>query len=371
MSRSALRRSAALAAAPALLASLASAQVQVDLNDWNDESYAAVSGFGAGVWSVAPDGSTVTQSVNGQPTLFYSDFNVFNTEVEGKIVSGGGDDDFIGFVLGFQPGDTTAAGADYLLVDWKAGTQTFDFGDPSCTAGSNALAGLAVSRVTGIPTADEFWGHVNFDAACSDLGSGLQELARGTTLGATGWTAGKTYTFKFVFDATSLQVFVDGALELDIAGSFADGRMGFYNFSQAGVTYSAFTLGCPTLVENYGAGWPGTLGVPTLTASGPAILGTTIQIQVGNASGVDTYGCLFVGHQPSALPTPYGGTLLVDPTATASLHPLPVGGATIDWKIPQDITWCGMDAYAQLVHDDVAATHGIAFSQGLHVIVGQ
>ncbi len=371
MSRLALRRAAALAFPPALLTPLATAQVAIDLNAWTDESYAAVSGFGAGVWTVAIDGSTVTQSVNGQPTLFYSDFNVFNTEVEGKIVSGGGDDDYIGFVLGFQPGDTTDPTADYLLVDWKAGTQTFDFGDPSCTPSSNALEGLAVSRVTGIPTADEFWGHVNFDAACSDLSSGLQELARGTTLGSTGWNAGQTYTFKFVFDATKLQVFVDGVLELDVAGSFADGRMGFYNFSQAGVTYSAFTLGCPTLVENYGAGWPGTLGVPTLTASGPAVLGTTIQIQVGNAAGQSADACLFVGHTPAAMPTPYGGTLLLEVTATTSLHPLPAGGTTINWTIPLDITWCGMDAYAQLVHRDATATHGIAFSQGLHVIVGQ
>ena len=111
--------------------------------------------------------------------------------------------------------------------------------------------------------------------------------------------------------------------------------------------------------------------MPTLTASAPAVLGTTVEIQVGNASGVSTYGCLFVGHTPAAIATPYGGTLLLVPTATASLHPLPAGGATIPWKIPLDVTWCGMYAYAQLAHDDVTATHGIAFSRGLHVVVGQ
>jgi hypothetical protein len=366
-----LRRAAAFAAAPLLFGSLARAQIAVDLNDWSDESYPAVSGFGAGVWTVAPDGSTVTQSVNGQPTLFYSDFNVFNTQVEGKIVSGGGDDDYIGFVLGFHPSDSTNPNADYLLVDWKSGTQTFDFGAPACTPGSDSPKGLAVSRVTGIPTADEFWGHVNFDASCSDLASGLEELARGNNLGATGWTPGTTYNFKFVFNATNLQVYVDGVLELDVQGSFADGRMGFYNFSQAGVTYSAFTLGCPSLAENYGAGWPGTFGIPTLTMSAPALLGSTPQVLVGNASGQMTYGCLLVGHQAAATPTPYGGTLLLVPTATVSMHPLFPGVTALDWPIPMDPTWCGMDVYAQLVHDDVNATNGIAFSQGLHVITGQ
>jgi hypothetical protein len=330
-----------------------------------------VSGFGAGIWTVAPDGSAVTQSVNGQPTLFYSDFNVFNTKVEGKIVSGGGDDDYIGFVLGFDPGDSSSAAADYLLVDWKAGTQTFDFGAPSCTPGSVAPSGLAVSRVTGIPSADEFWGHVNFDASCSDLQSGLQELQRGATLGATGWSAGVSYKFKFVFNESKLEVYVNDALELDIAGSFANGRMGFYNFSQANVTYSAFTLDCPALAESYGTGWPGTLGVPTLTAGGTPTLGTTVQVHASNAAGIVTDGCIFVGHAPAAVPTPYGGTLLVDAVAVAPLHPLPIGGANVSFAIPADVTLCGLDVYAQLFHTDAGATHGVAFSAGLHLILGQ
>jgi hypothetical protein len=212
----------------------------VDLNTWTAESYPAVSGFGAGSWAVSGGGSTVFQSVNGQPTLFYSDFSAFGTLAKGTINSaGGGDDDFIGFALGFQPNGTTNAAADYLLVDWKQGTQFFDFGSPSNTPGSTALVGLAVSRVTGIPTADEFWGHTNF---ASDAGGGLQELARANTLGSTGWANGTDYEFAFDFGPNNLDVYVDNVLELSIAGSFSNGRLGFYNFSQASVTYSAFTL---------------------------------------------------------------------------------------------------------------------------------
>ncbi len=95
-----------------------------------------------------------------------------------------------------------------------------------------------MSRVTGVPTADEFWGHTNF---ASDAGGGLQELQRGATRGATGWEAATNYDFRFVFTASALQVFVNGTLELDILGAFADGSMAFYNFSQSGVVYSAFT----------------------------------------------------------------------------------------------------------------------------------
>lgn len=237
----------------------------VDLTPWAAESYPAVSGFGAGVWTVAADGDSVYQSVNGQPTMFYSDFNAINSDITGTISSGGGDDDYIGFALGFLPGDTGNATADYLLVDWKNGTQAFDFGAPSdTTPGSTAYAGLAVSRVTGLPTADEFWGHVNF---AQDAGGGVEELARGNTLGGTGWVPGESYDFRFVFQSNLLQVYVDDVLEIDLAGSFSDGRLAFYNFSQAGVTYSAFDVDpappipVPAAAWLFGSGLLGLVGV--------------------------------------------------------------------------------------------------------------
>ena len=144
----------------------------VDLSTWTAESYPAVSGFPAGLWTVSLDKTSVYQSNNGQPTLFYSDFSAFNTQVQGTIcvTLGQWDNDYIGFALGFQPGDSSNINADYLLIDWKKGTQWYNFSTPSCTPGSTAPAGLAVSRVKGIPTADEFWGHVDFDwASCSPL----------------------------------------------------------------------------------------------------------------------------------------------------------------------------------------------------------
>ena len=134
----------------AFFAATVAEAVPVNLNTWTAESYDAVSGFPPGVWQVSGDGSTVTQVNNGQPTLFYSDFQAINTNAVGRIRVTGGDDDFIGFVLGFDPGDSTSAAADYLLLDWKAGTQNFDFGVPSTSPGGTAPAGLAVSQVSGI-----------------------------------------------------------------------------------------------------------------------------------------------------------------------------------------------------------------------------
>lgn len=231
----------AVAMSLSLVSGLASA-AQIDLNDWTAESYPAVSGFGAGVWNVAADGSSVTQTVNGQPTFFYSDFNAFGTKTTGtlRVSSAGGDDDFIGFALGFNPGDSLNDSASYLLIDWKRASQTFNFGAPSASPGGLAAAGLAVSLVTGIPDADEFWQHANLDG--TDAGSGLTELARAINLGSTGWAFNTDYEFSFDFGPNNLQVFVDGVLEFDILGDFTDGRMAFYNFSQAQVIYSAFEL---------------------------------------------------------------------------------------------------------------------------------
>jgi hypothetical protein len=217
------------------------APTPVNLSTWTAESYPAVSGFGAGVWTVQGGGSSVFQSVNGQPTLFVSDFNTFGSKITGKISSsGGGDDDFIGFALGYQSGDAGNTSANYLLIDWKRGTQGFDFGAPSTSPGGTAQAGLAVSRVTGIPDADEFWQHANL--AGTVAGSGLQELQRGITLGNTGWELNVEYEFTFDFGPNDLEVYVNGVKQLDISGSFMNGAMGFYNFSQASVTYSAFTI---------------------------------------------------------------------------------------------------------------------------------
>ena len=213
----------------------------VDLNDWTAESYNSVAGFPNGNWVVSGDGSSVTQQNNGQPTVFYSDFDAFGTEVTGRIrVNTSGDDDFIGFVLGYQPGYNTDSSADYLLVDWKQASQSFDFGGGSTSPGGNAPRGLAVSRVTGLPDADEFWQHANLSGTAAS--SGLEELARGNTLGNTGWVDFVEYEFTFDFGPNNLDVWVDGVLELSVTGTFANGRMGFYNFSQNNVVYSAFEV---------------------------------------------------------------------------------------------------------------------------------
>lgn len=208
----------------------------VDLNTWVDEP------AGAGSWTVGGGGSFVDQSTNGSPTFFRGNLSALNQTLTSKIqVRTTGDDDFIGFAIGFDAGDATSASADYLLLDWKQGNQ------------SPAIDGLAVSRVRGLRTSNnDFWQHVN----------SVEELARATNLGSTGWADNTEYEFTINFTATSLQVLVDGVEEFNFLAAdvgdgtaFNGGNFAFYNYSQGGVRYSAVTQDVFTVHE------PGTLAV--------------------------------------------------------------------------------------------------------------
>lgn len=183
---------------------------------------------GGGTWTVQGTGNdSVRQSVNAPtPTVFHNDMNSQGLALSGQITvdnDTSGDNDFIGFVLGYNDGDVTNGAADYILIDWKQADQ------------SSGLEGLAISRVTGAlepgggsHTLNDAWDHSGV----------VTELARATTLGSTGWLDDTTYSFDLVFTSTQIQVSVNGMVELNIAGMFNNGSFGFYNFSQANVIYA-------------------------------------------------------------------------------------------------------------------------------------
>lgn len=203
-----------------MLSSLITAAVAtaapVDLSSWTAQ--------GGGNWTTAADKNSVTQSINGNPAVFFGPGNAQGNQLSGKItVNTRNDDDFIGFVLGFNAGDLTKSTTDFLLIDWKQGTQTYH--------GCSGKAGLSISRATqGLKDNAGAWCHAGF---------GVTELARGTNLGSTGWADNTTYTFDLVFNPTNVQVSVNGVKEIDINGVFANGSFGFYNYSQESVTYGA------------------------------------------------------------------------------------------------------------------------------------
>lgn len=168
-------------------------------------------------------GRTVTQTLNSLPTVFSSGTNDIGKRMQVKAsVRTTSDDDFFGFVLGYDAGDLSAAAPDYLLLDWKQSSQAF--------GGCTARAGLALSRVTG-PIANDLT-----SAFCRT--GPVEQIASGGALGAVGWADFREYAFDISYTATRIQVSVDGTQMIDLEGSFADGSFGFYAASQDAVRFA-------------------------------------------------------------------------------------------------------------------------------------
>ncbi len=218
-------KAAAFAASCGLSAAAYSAPV--DLSTWTSNN------MGSSSWTVqnAPANDSVLQTVNGNPTVFFeSGTNAQGVSLSGNIkVNTNYDDDYIGFVLGYDNGELGSSSTDFILVDWKQGNQG------GC--GGLGAAGLAISRVTNSSTACNYWTHT----------SGVTELKRGTNLGSTGWADNTSYGFAINFTASLIEVFVDNVLEISLTAAeagiaaFDNGAFGFYNYSQSNVLYSAIT----------------------------------------------------------------------------------------------------------------------------------
>lgn len=183
----------------------------IDLRTWSQQGSSS-----AGNWTVASDGSSVFQSRNGAPTYFVSDTDYLNTEFDGQFkVETSSDNDYIGFVFGWQGTD------DYLLFDWKQGDQYH--------GGGWGYEGFTLSKISG--TDVNLWHHsgADIDVLATDYGSGK------------GWADNTAYDFTLLYQENRIKIDIDGTTIFDVAGSFATGKFGFYNYSQSSVRYQGFT----------------------------------------------------------------------------------------------------------------------------------
>ena len=201
-----------------------SASIPIDLTTWVAE--------GDGVWTLGPSNESVIQSINGDQTVFFDpSMSSLGSIFSGSISVGNEryDDDFIGFVLGYQSGELTSSSAEYYVIDWKRVTQTYE--------GDVANKGLAFSTVNGSTSFADLWSHTG----------SVSEIERGSTLGSTGWKPNIQYEFDIVYTSSLIEVFVNNVLQMSVTAAeaglanFADGAIGFYNLSQSEVTYSGLT----------------------------------------------------------------------------------------------------------------------------------
>lgn len=186
---------------------------------------------GDGSWelsSVETPNDTAFQRRNSIPTVLFNNANSQGTILTGTVeVETTTDDDFFGFVLGYDDGDLGAnSTANYILIDWKQTNQ------------SGWNAGMSISRVTGGPIASsgtdvsgDAWTHTG----------NVSFIERAATLGNVGWEDNTPYQFDITFNSNNIIVRIDGEEQFNIDGTFENGSFGFYNFSQPNVRYTGIT----------------------------------------------------------------------------------------------------------------------------------
>jgi hypothetical protein len=339
------------------------------LGGYAAHSYAPLFGFQAPNWSLEDEGWCARQSHNSQATLLVADTEHGSAAFEVEFtVDTLADGDALGFGFGFEPGEELASDARWWLVDWRRTTQTIDFLGGSAAA--TGEAGLALSEVRGVPSAEALWGH-EVDAP----GRGVFELARAASLGSTGWAPGVAHRLRCEVGATRVRIWVDGALEFDRTGDFAEalagGRLALYDFSQIGARFRVFGPCVRASATPYGKGTAGVLGVPQFEALELPVVGGTLRLVCGNAAGAVSDGCVLFTAAPTALDLGIG-TLLVEPPflVVAVLHPLPIGGAQLAYPLPHEPALCGLTLFAQFVHTDPGVPGGHAWSRGLALVFG-
>jgi cysteine-rich repeat protein len=179
-------------------------------------------------WDISDDGLTVYQWENADPAVYVTQLPANGVSVTFDLtVNADDDDDFIGWVIGYEAGDATNEDCDWLLFDWKQWTQDWDEDDE--TQEDIAWQGLAFSRVTGaIDDETELYGHID----------SVTEISRANTLGDVGWPSWETTRVRIDYTTAHFDVYVDGTLEFSEDGTFPDGNFGFYNFSQDSIEYT-------------------------------------------------------------------------------------------------------------------------------------
>lgn len=205
-----LIKSSLIAAILAASTTSANAAIAIDLNDWSQQGV-----LSNGNWVVATDGSSVLQTINGNPTYFVSDSDYINTVFDGAFkVQTSTDDDFIGFVFGWNGTE------DFYLFDWKQANQSI---------GGYGYEGFTLSKISG--TDVNFWNHSGTDIA-------VLATDYSTT---NGWADNTLYDFSLSYTSNNITIGIDGNEIFNLDGTYGAGQFGFYNYSQQNVFYQGFT----------------------------------------------------------------------------------------------------------------------------------
>jgi len=206
----------------------------LDLSGWTPLTLHYFTGQPAGNWVLDSENTAVTQTINADPSFYLNNLNQTSYSMDGSWqVQTGSDDDFMGFVFGYQNS------SNFYLFDWKQGSQSY--------VGRTAAEGMTLRKMTGSTgdalndlTLADFW-----DNQVDHGGSTILATNHGNTKG---WADYAMYDFHLDFNvnyAGEIHIVVkqDDTVLWDVAETdttFSSGQFGFYNFSQQTVRYAGF-----------------------------------------------------------------------------------------------------------------------------------
>ena len=97
----------------------------IDLSSWTPLTLTFPGGQPAGNWVLQPGNTTVIQTVNADPSFYLNNINQTSFSMDGSWrVNTSSDDDFMGFVFGYQDS------SNFYLFDWKEASQDSYGGKP-------------------------------------------------------------------------------------------------------------------------------------------------------------------------------------------------------------------------------------------------
>lgn len=166
--------------------------VPIDLNTWTAQG---------GTWNVTGTGTSVNQTVNGGNVYFLSPQSFINVIISGTLRTEDTDDDNMGFVFGVE-GTIGTAPFHYYIFEWDEG------------GNGNGMYVKEYDQ-TGLVS---------------------------TPLALVGnhWTRAFNHNFTLTYQSSKIIITMDGTQRLELDGCFNPGKFGFFNRSQANVTYSNF-----------------------------------------------------------------------------------------------------------------------------------
>jgi hypothetical protein len=208
---------------------------EIDLSSWTPLTLNYPGGQGSGSWVLEPGNTAVKQIINADPSFYLNNVAQTQLTIDGtwQVVGDGGDDDYMGFVFGYQNS------SQFYLFDWKQSGQGY--------VGRTAAEGMSIKRFSGATgngaadlSLEEFWeNQVSF----GDM------VVLATNHSTTkGWVDQTLYNFHLDFNLNPGEIHIvvkQGATELWNTTindtTYTGGQFGFFNNSQQNVRYAGFT----------------------------------------------------------------------------------------------------------------------------------